>query len=500
LAIYNIKYSAVQPAMLKIDNNSNKIKVSVVLPAYNEELVLEQTLTSILEQDYPEPIQLIIADNNSTDKTSEIAKRLGAQVVLEKRKGTRFAYDAGMRAAKGELILVTNADVRLPINWITEIVKAYNDPEVVGVGTKVNFFNAPKWVQRFMNLSYAINPTESMWGTSLSCRRWVYEKAGGFNHGVNTNEDAIFSLIIQKFGKVKMLDHLTVLMDGRRYNQGPLSAIKEWVTGIGLNSIYITLNYQLFGRIKSLINDFGDIRSSIFGKGEQTQISIIVPVNNDQETIARTLSSLQRQEFTNRFKIYVLDNFSIDLSLSIAQVFPNVQVVSYPKVYNFAERLNLLLKEIESPVVAITTASAYLPENWLNQIYLGFNRKRKSDLEVLTGPYALSNGKMLSSITNQPIDKISSKFEFDNFAITTKLLRKVMPAKGSLESVAAHVAKQVMQQELKIDYDMNFKAFHDDVTLISNIFETSSKTIRHTFRKIIHPINKYINGTPDQTS
>jgi hypothetical protein len=94
----------------------------------------------------------------------------------------------------------------------------------------------------------------------MATRRDVFDKVGGFDHGVNTNEDGIYTLLAEKYGKIVFVDDVTVYMDGRRYNRGIFSAIKEWTDGIGLNAIYIQIMYMLTGEIKHLSKDFRDIR------------------------------------------------------------------------------------------------------------------------------------------------------------------------------------------------------------------------------------------------
>src|SRR5688572_3741629 len=127
--------------MSQINNEQTQPRVSVVIPAFNEAKSIGKVIEQMALQDYPEAIELIVVDNNSTDDTAKIAENLGAKVILEKNKGTRFAYDAGMRAARGEIICVTNADVRLPANWITSLVHPYADSKVTGVGTHIHFFD-----------------------------------------------------------------------------------------------------------------------------------------------------------------------------------------------------------------------------------------------------------------------------------------------------------------------------------------------------------------------
>jgi len=241
--------------------NTTNLKVSVVIPAYNEEDLLPFTLNSLKNQDFKDHVEIVVCDNNSTDKTSQIAKKFGAKVVFEKQKGTSYAYDTGMRAASGDLILVTNADTLLPSNWISQIVNAYkSNPDIVAVGTKVEFYNAPAWVNAMLKTLDLVNPVKAMWGVSMSCRRDAFYQVGGFQQGVNTNEDAIFTLKIKKYGRFKRLNNVVVQMDGRRFNNGFLNAIKAWTDGFGWNALSILINYSFKGSLEGKIKDFEDFR------------------------------------------------------------------------------------------------------------------------------------------------------------------------------------------------------------------------------------------------
>lgn len=430
--------------------------VSIAIPAHNEELSIGKTLEDVFAQDYEGKFEVIVCDNNSTDRTAEIAEAAGAKVVTEKRKGTRFAYDAAMKAATGEIILATNADVHLPHNWISKIVAAYDDPHVVGVGTRVTFFNAPKWVNAFLDLSNnKLNPKPAMWGVSLSCRRSAYEQVGGFNHAVNTNEDAVFTLLIEKLGKVVILKDVVVEMDGRRFNQGFAKAVKEWTRSYGLNSLFIQASYLLKGEISTLTTDFGDYRSQVFGKGEEVQIAVVIPTGNDQIDIARVLTSLEHQDFMYRFKIYVLDNGSTDHTMAIAKTFKDVTVVSYPDLYNFGGKLARLLRSINAAVVAITAPQAFLPDDWLSQIYNAFNKDSDHKIDILTGPYTtIRNAK----ITDKPLHRITTKLDPHNFAISAKVAKLIFTAKGDQETVMHKFTEEVADRDLNIRYEPKFQA------------------------------------------
>lgn len=237
-----------------------ELNISVVMPAYNEEKRIGETLKTVLNQDFKGKYEVVVCDNNSIDKTIEIAESFGVKVVKELKKGSRFAYDRAVKESSGDIILITNADVILPSNWISRIVEEYKDISVVGVGTKVDFYDCPNWVKTVFNIMWNLNPKKAMWGTSMSVRREYFDKVGGFDNGVNTNEDAIFSLLLEKEGKVKILEDVVVLMDGRRFNGGVFHIISEWIRSYGLNALYIQFNYLVLHKIRTFKKEFRDYR------------------------------------------------------------------------------------------------------------------------------------------------------------------------------------------------------------------------------------------------
>ena len=87
--------------------------VSVVVPARNAAATLERCLRSLLDLDYPrDRFEIIVADNGSTDGSRSILDRFGGQVrvVEQPRPGPAAARNAGIRAAEGTVIALTDAD------------------------------------------------------------------------------------------------------------------------------------------------------------------------------------------------------------------------------------------------------------------------------------------------------------------------------------------------------------------------------------------------------
>jgi len=94
-------------------------KISVIIPCYNEEKTIEKVIKSIPK----EVFEIIVVDNNSTDKTAEIAKKLGARVLKESRQGYGFALKRGFRKAQGDIIVTLDGDGQYPAEKILELVE-----------------------------------------------------------------------------------------------------------------------------------------------------------------------------------------------------------------------------------------------------------------------------------------------------------------------------------------------------------------------------------------
>lgn len=90
-------------------------KISVIIPAFNEENFLPKCLESLKKQDFKD-FEIIVVDNNSKDKTSEISKKFGVKILKEKNQGAAFAREAGFLKARGKIIATTDANTILPRN------------------------------------------------------------------------------------------------------------------------------------------------------------------------------------------------------------------------------------------------------------------------------------------------------------------------------------------------------------------------------------------------
>lgn len=121
-------------------------RFSVVIPAYNEEALIGDCLASLARQDFPGRVEVIVVDNNCTDRTAEIARACGATVASEEARGVCPARQRGTLLAQGEIVISTDADTTFGPGWLSRIDRAFrDDPELVAVAGPCRFVDAPLW-------------------------------------------------------------------------------------------------------------------------------------------------------------------------------------------------------------------------------------------------------------------------------------------------------------------------------------------------------------------
>jgi len=101
-------------------------KISIVIPALNEEDGIADTIKAIPKIELEKigyEVQIIVVDNGSEDRTAELARYAGAEVVFEPRRGYGRAYKAGFAHAEGQIIATADADLTYPVEDIPSFVR-----------------------------------------------------------------------------------------------------------------------------------------------------------------------------------------------------------------------------------------------------------------------------------------------------------------------------------------------------------------------------------------
>lgn len=182
------------------------MKISVVIPAYNEEKLIGKCLDAINRQTLSKKdYELIVVDNNSTDKTAAIAKKKGARVVsYTKKKGAIWAKQFAITQAKADIIAVTDADAIPDREWLENILMLMENKKVMCVGGTVHatgknrfaigllvFFDGFARMNQYVGIPF-------IWGSNMAFRRKAFKAVGGFNTRLKTSDDWEFTMRIQK--------------------------------------------------------------------------------------------------------------------------------------------------------------------------------------------------------------------------------------------------------------------------------------------------------------
>lgn len=206
------------------------MKVSVVIPAYNEEKKIGKCLSHILNQE-EKADEIIVVDNNSTDKTAQIAKKYGARVIKEKTQGIASARNTGFNNAKYEIIARTDADTYVPKDWIKLIKENFtNNKDLVGLSGTANFYDFPisnklqhsQWQNKavFAFIKSQIKH-DTLYGPNMSILKSAWEKIKQevCLDDKLAHEDTDLAIHLGQYGNMKIDPRLVVNTSFRRYKK-----------------------------------------------------------------------------------------------------------------------------------------------------------------------------------------------------------------------------------------------------------------------------------------
>lgn len=220
--------------------------ISVVVPAYNEERYLGETLKSIqraqvflLKRDAV-PTEIIVVDNGSTDSTSEIALSCGASVVKETQHNVARVRNAGASFAKGNVLVFIDADTIVPDELLWRINEVMANPSCFGGAVDTDYRAAKTLVKIYLQLWRILGKLAGMaQGATQFCRREVYASLHGYDESLYMGEDVDFHWRMKQFAKrqnahVCFIEDIRVVPSTRRFDRWPF-----WRTLIYTNPFYV---------------------------------------------------------------------------------------------------------------------------------------------------------------------------------------------------------------------------------------------------------------------
>ena len=232
-------YPAVESFRSRYRSDTYLPSVSVIIPAWNEEVGIEATITSVLNTDYPH-LEIIVVNDGSTDRTHEVVSNLIAQHGRERDpQGTQIRYKAvphggkaralnrALADATGDIVITIDSDSVMDPKAIRNMVKHFSDPDVASVAGNVVIDKCRRrpigLVQQleylygfyFKRADSVLNAVYIVGGAAAAYRRDVIVGLGGFDECIIT-EDIEMSTRIQDHGY-----RIQYAADAIVYTEGP---------------------------------------------------------------------------------------------------------------------------------------------------------------------------------------------------------------------------------------------------------------------------------------
>ena len=186
-------------------------QVSVIIPAYNEEKTISETIASAVKSRYPEnKFEVIVVDDGSTDDTLKLAKKfMGEKVRIfhKKNGGKGSALNVGIKESSGEIIFTMDADTSIHPESIKKMVRPFKNEKIMSV-TSAMLIKKPKTIlQKIQNVEYlwglflrrAFASVDSIYvapGAFSAYRKKFFDERGGYDED-NVTEDLEIALRIQ---------------------------------------------------------------------------------------------------------------------------------------------------------------------------------------------------------------------------------------------------------------------------------------------------------------
>jgi len=245
------------------------MKLTFVIPAYNEEALIGKCLESVVAEvaRSGRPAGIIVVNNASVDRTGEIARSFpGVEVVDEPKKGLVNARDAGFAASAGyDLVANIDADTLVPEGWLDTVYSEFErDSGLVCLSGPYVYYDLSGWnrflVEAFYVLTkliylmnrYVLRVGSVVQGGNFVFKRQAWADVGGYDRSIEFfGEDTDVAVRLSKIGGVKWTFKLKMKTSGRRLEK---EGVFKTAATYTLNFFWVTF------RGKPATKDYTDIR------------------------------------------------------------------------------------------------------------------------------------------------------------------------------------------------------------------------------------------------
>ena len=230
------------------------LKISIVIPVYNEASYLDACLEAIARQNEP-PFEVIIVDNNSTDDTRDVVKRFSfVKLINEPKQGVIHARKTGFDAAQGDIIGRIDADSVLPADWTAAVAKIFSEYEIDAVSGSAHYYDfCAQRLANFLDLNLrrllkrTMKNRMYLWGANMAMTKNAWEEVSpflcrqGFIH-----EDQDIAIHMQEIGQAVTFDkRLKAGVSTRRVNAGYKDFVAYIQRGVDTYSLHNSTGKQM---------------------------------------------------------------------------------------------------------------------------------------------------------------------------------------------------------------------------------------------------------------
>ena len=190
-----------------------KPDISIIIPAYNEENFIGNTLKSVFDSDFTGTYEVLVICNGCTDKTAEIARKTSAKVFDTQIKGAPEAANYGAKQAEGKTLAFLDADSVISKNLLAEVSKAVNQ-KYIGGRTIVRWQGESLVAKIFSLVSYV---HVHKWGGFCFVNKNIFDEVGGYRTGAKYGFDFDLAKRVSHGRKVTLLHKSYIITSDRRF-------------------------------------------------------------------------------------------------------------------------------------------------------------------------------------------------------------------------------------------------------------------------------------------
>lgn len=192
-------------------NSSPAPAISVLIPAYNEEKLITRVIRQVRESFAAVSFgsyEIIVCDNNSTDRTGELSAAEGAVVVKESHNQIARARNTAAKSSRGKWLIFLDADTFLTPEILGKTIRTFEEGKICAGGCQLKFDRDniglfPSFMTQLWNrISHIVNLAA---GSYLFCYREAWADIGGFNEEIYAGEEIFFSQQLKKWAKERKL-------------------------------------------------------------------------------------------------------------------------------------------------------------------------------------------------------------------------------------------------------------------------------------------------------